>query len=227
MPFAVTDEQRELVSTARKLLADAARADPPPPAWDTRDAGINRKLWRSLAELGLLGLGVAEERGGSGAGVRELCLLAEQVGAAVLRVPFTGTAAVLAILGQGAGGQDVSAIVDGSVVAVPAWETFPFIPAHSPGRCTPRMCSSSAPVPGGRCSVPPLSSSTRWPATSSRLSAARSYIKTRYAVPYETYFVRQVAVLDRSDDRPAGRLVDATGVAGGLLWHPQVRRVPA
>lgn len=72
-----------------------------------------------------------------------------------------------------------------------------------------------------------LSSSTRWPATSSRLSAARSYIKTRYAVPYETYFVRQVAVLDRSDDRPAGRLVDATGVAGGLLWHPQVRRVPA
>ena len=27
MPFAVTDEQRELVSTARKLLADAARAD--------------------------------------------------------------------------------------------------------------------------------------------------------------------------------------------------------
>jgi len=130
MPFAVTDEQRELVSTARKLLADAARADPLPPAWDTRDAGINRKLWRSLAELGLLGLGVAEERGGSGAGVRELCLLAEQVGAAVPRVPFTGTAAVLAILGQGAGGQDVSAIVDGSVVAVPAWETFPFIPGH-------------------------------------------------------------------------------------------------
>ncbi len=120
----MTDEQRELVSTARTLLADAARADPLPPAWDTRDTrdtGINRKLWRSLAELDL---GVAEERGGSGAGVRELCLLAEQVGAAVPRVPFTGTAAVLAILGQGAGG-------------------------------TPRMCSSSAPVPGGRCSVPP------------------------------------------------------------------------
>jgi len=44
--------------------------------------------------------------------------------AAVPRVPFTGTAAVMAILGRGAGGQDVSAIVDGSVVAVPAWETF-------------------------------------------------------------------------------------------------------
>jgi hypothetical protein len=34
----------------------------------------------------------------------------------------------MAILGRGAGGQDVSAIVDGSVVSVPAWETFPFIP---------------------------------------------------------------------------------------------------
>jgi Acyl-CoA dehydrogenase, C-terminal domain len=41
---------------------------------------------------------------------------------------FTGTAAVLAILGRGAGGQDVSAIVDGSVVVGPAGETFPFIP---------------------------------------------------------------------------------------------------
>lgn len=38
MPFAVTGEKRELVSTARKLLADAARADPLPPAWDTQDA---------------------------------------------------------------------------------------------------------------------------------------------------------------------------------------------
>jgi alkylation response protein AidB-like acyl-CoA dehydrogenase len=52
---AVTDEQRELVSTARKLLADAACADRLPPAWDTRYPGLNRKLWRSLAELGLLG----------------------------------------------------------------------------------------------------------------------------------------------------------------------------
>jgi len=49
---------------------------------------------------------------------------------AVPRVPFSATAAVLAIAAMGANGRDVSAIVAGSVIAVPAWETFPFIPDH-------------------------------------------------------------------------------------------------
>lgn len=120
MPFATIDEQRELVATARQVLADAARLDPVPPTWGNRAAGLNQELWRSLADLGLLGVGIPEKRGGSGGGARELCLLAEQVGAVVPRIPFTGTAAVLA-----ATRHDVTDIVDGSAVVVPAWETFP------------------------------------------------------------------------------------------------------
>lgn len=116
----LTEEAQQLASTARQVLSAAAQTDPVPPAWENRGAGINRSLWKSLAELGLLGVGTPEERGGSGGGVRDLCVLAEQVGAAVPRVPFIGTVAVLA-----ATSQDVADIVEGSVVAVPGWETFP------------------------------------------------------------------------------------------------------
>ncbi len=120
MHMAMTEELHQLAITARQVLAAAARVDPVPTTWEDRAAGLNRELWRSLADLGLLGVGIPEERGGSGGGVRELCLLAEQVGAAVPRIPFAGTAAVIA-----ATGHDVTDIVDGSRVVVPAWETFP------------------------------------------------------------------------------------------------------
>jgi acyl-CoA dehydrogenase len=106
-----------------KLLADTA--DPIPPSWNERGAGLNRSLWGSLAGLGLLGLGVAEDVGGSGGGLRELCLVAEEIGGACARAPFVGTAAALA-----AGAPDVGAIVDGSLIAVPAWETHPALPGR-------------------------------------------------------------------------------------------------
>ena len=116
----LSEEQRQLALSARGVLDAAARVDPVPPTWEDRATGLNGELWRSLADLGLLGVGVAEERGVSGGGMRELCLLAEEVGSAVPRIPFTGTAAVLA-----ATRIDVSDVVDGSAVTVPAWETFP------------------------------------------------------------------------------------------------------
>ncbi|MFI5798672.1 acyl-CoA dehydrogenase family protein [Streptomyces sp. NPDC051677] len=123
MPFALTGEQRELASTARQVLAE--RAGPLPPAWDAAGEGLHRDLWRSLAELGFLGLGVPEERGGSGGGLRELCLVAEQVGGALPRIPFIATVTVLAAVAD-----DVRAIANGDVVAVPAWETFPIVPGR-------------------------------------------------------------------------------------------------
>jgi alkylation response protein AidB-like acyl-CoA dehydrogenase len=126
MPVPKTDEQRELVTEVRRLLVE--RGDSLPPLWGEQGAGLNRILWRSLAELGLLGVGLAEERGGSGGDLRELCLVAEQVGAACARIPFIGTAAVLA-----AGPPDIASIVGGSVIAVAAWETFPGLPRRRSG----------------------------------------------------------------------------------------------
>jgi acyl-CoA dehydrogenase len=120
------DEQRELVATVRAVLTESA--EPLEVPWDAIDEGIDRSLWGLLAKLGLAGLGVSEDRGGSGGGLRELCLVAEQLGGVLGRVPFVGTAAVLA-----AGPSDVGSIADGSVIAVPAWETFLDLPHRRDG----------------------------------------------------------------------------------------------
>jgi alkylation response protein AidB-like acyl-CoA dehydrogenase len=97
----LSDELRELGGTSRRLLERLTRTSPLPPSFGT-PAGLDRELWSSLAGLGLLGLAVPEELGGSGGGATELCVLAEQMGAALPAVPFAGTAAVAAVLVTGA-----------------------------------------------------------------------------------------------------------------------------
>jgi alkylation response protein AidB-like acyl-CoA dehydrogenase len=124
----LSDELRELGSTARRLLDRSARTSPLPPPFGA-PAGLDRELWSSLAELGLLGVAVPEELGGSGGRATELCVLAEAVGAALPAVPFAGTAAVAAVLVAGADDgvarQVLAEVVKGTIVVAPAWETFP------------------------------------------------------------------------------------------------------
>ncbi|QYN34017.1 acyl-CoA/acyl-ACP dehydrogenase [Pseudonocardia sp. DSM 110487] len=124
----LSDELRELGSTSRRLLERSARTSPLPPPFGAT-ARLDRELWSSLAGLGLLGLAVPEELGGSGGGATELCVLAEEVGAALPAVPFAGTAAVAAVLVAGAddgvGRQVLAEVVKGTLVVAPAWETFP------------------------------------------------------------------------------------------------------
>lgn len=142
MHFAMTDEQLELGRTAQQLLADHANRNPLPPTLDAIPRTLDRGLWASLAELGLLGLGVPEDQGGSGGGMPELCILAERVGAALPTVPFSAAATVAAVLVQEADSPYVRAalgrVVDGSEVAVPAWETFPadVVPGRRAGPLT-------------------------------------------------------------------------------------------
>jgi acyl-CoA dehydrogenase len=133
----LSDELRELGSTSRRLLERSARTSPLPPPFDA-PAGLDRELWSSLAGLGLLGLAVPEELGGSGGGATELCVVAEQVGAALPAVPFAGTAAVAAVLVAGADDgvarQVLAGVVKGTLVVAPAWETFPaqVVPGRRP-----------------------------------------------------------------------------------------------
>lgn len=59
--------------------------------------GCPPERWRALAELGWLGLDLPEDEGGLGAGLTEVCLLAEQMGACLLVEPFVANA----VLGRG------------------------------------------------------------------------------------------------------------------------------
>ncbi|MEU6589909.1 acyl-CoA dehydrogenase family protein [Streptomyces sp. NPDC046881] len=138
MRFALSDEHRELTRTVHRLLVERRGAFPPVfgPI-----AGPDRDLWEELAGLGLLGLTVPEHLGGAGAGLLEAALVVEQAGATLPPVPYLPVAVAAAVLaeahgggGNGPGAELLKGITDGSLLVVPAWETFPRTVV---GRCRP------------------------------------------------------------------------------------------
>ncbi|MGI9008314.1 MAG: acyl-CoA dehydrogenase [Streptosporangiaceae bacterium] len=123
MSIAIADEHRELASTVSDFLsARGARA-------------ANRALleapaeelpafWPELGELGWLGLHLPEEYGGSGFGLPELVIVAEQMGRAVAPGPFVPTVIASAALAA-IGSDDVRqrwlpGLADGSVAGAVA-----------------------------------------------------------------------------------------------------------
>jgi len=92
----LTEEQSLLGETIDGLLGkryDAATRL----ALLSSQQGWSRDLWRQYAELGLLGLTVAEEYGGAGMGIAELAVVMESFGKALVLEPFLSTV----VLGAG------------------------------------------------------------------------------------------------------------------------------
>jgi alkylation response protein AidB-like acyl-CoA dehydrogenase len=87
-----TDEHEELRATVRALLTDqsdelAVRAQM------QTERGWDEGVWKQLAEqVGLAGLIIPETYGGAGFGYVELCVVAEEMGRALLCAPFLSTA---------------------------------------------------------------------------------------------------------------------------------------
>jgi alkylation response protein AidB-like acyl-CoA dehydrogenase len=86
MDFEFSPEQEALRDLARSICQDHATPDRLK-AIERDSEGIDRDLWTALARANLLGVALPEAFGGSGLGLTELCLLLEQVGAAVAPVP--------------------------------------------------------------------------------------------------------------------------------------------
>lgn len=122
MALTFTEEQEELRTTLRRFLADKA-----PSAdvrrWMDSDPGHDPALWRQMAgQLGLHGLALPEEYGGSGGGPVELGIVLEELGRVLLPSPYFAT---VALAGQAltACGDDTAkarwlpGIADGSLTA--------------------------------------------------------------------------------------------------------------
>ncbi len=93
MDFAFTDEQVELKRQARAWLSERY---PLERDWD----GVQDYRWAELAELGWLGVSVAEEDGGVGLGFVEEVILLEELGYALYPGPYLATVGfALAALG--------------------------------------------------------------------------------------------------------------------------------
>lgn len=91
-----TDIRTMLVDSARRWTERACTPEARSMASD-HATGCPPERWRELAELGWLGIALPEADGGMGAGLPEQCLLAEQLGRALLTEPFVSSA----VLGNG------------------------------------------------------------------------------------------------------------------------------
>jgi|TARA_R110002049_G_scaffold199766_4_gene370190 alkylation response protein AidB-like acyl-CoA dehydrogenase len=120
MDFAFTDEQAMIAETARQFFTETATSK------RTREAmkvdGFDRDTWRSFCqELGLSGLLISEEFGGSGLGMVEFANVAEAAGAQVAAIPLLGQTMVGQAIAAGGSDEQKSAwlprLATGEIVA--------------------------------------------------------------------------------------------------------------
>ncbi|WP_030172490.1 acyl-CoA dehydrogenase family protein [Spirillospora albida] len=118
MKLVDTEEQRELREALRRFFADRSPAAEVRRLMET-PGGHDPKVWAQMAEqLGLQGLAIPEEHGGAGFGHRELAVVLEEMGRAVVCAPFLATVTASAALVAGDGGHDLlPGIADGSTIA--------------------------------------------------------------------------------------------------------------
>ncbi|MCP5043997.1 MAG: acyl-CoA dehydrogenase [bacterium] len=121
-----TDEHEELRATVRQFLAD--RSDEQAVRTQmASERGFDDDVWQQLAEqVGLTGLVVPEEHGGADFSYVELCIVAEEMGRALLCAPYLSTAvmstnALLHCANATAQKEVLPGIADGSTRATLAW----------------------------------------------------------------------------------------------------------
>ncbi len=90
MEFSLSEEQEMLKTMARDFLENEC------PKTHVREmmedeVGFSRELWKKMADVGWLGLVFPEEYGGSGMNFRDLTILCEEMGRALLPGPFLQT----------------------------------------------------------------------------------------------------------------------------------------
>jgi len=85
------------------------------------EPGFDRDTWRKMCEMGWLGLRVSEDAGGSGLGVRELCGLAEELGAGLVPEPLIPAAMAAVLLPA----EHLPELLSGDRIVLPAWQEQP------------------------------------------------------------------------------------------------------
>lgn len=95
MPTLSIDERNAIRESFSRLLVQEGSLDHVRAAMETPE-GFDRALWRRIAELGVTGLLIDADHGGSDASAVELELLMEEAGAALLCAPLMSSAVLAA-----------------------------------------------------------------------------------------------------------------------------------
>jgi 3-oxochol-4-en-24-oyl-CoA dehydrogenase len=123
MPIAISEEHRALAQSVAHFLTDHQSRAAARSLLDAEVDGLPA-FWAELGGLGLLGLHVPEELGGSGFGLAETLVVAEQMGRYLAPGPFVPTVIASAVLA--AAGSDelrkrlLPGLADGSVIGAAA-----------------------------------------------------------------------------------------------------------
>lgn len=126
MNFAFSEEQEELRRTVRAFLEDKSPESEVRRLMETVE-GYDPAVWRQMADqLGLQGLAIPEEYGGSGFTYVELAVVLEEMGRALLCAPYFATVALAANLLLHAGDEAAKkeylpAIASGDMIATVAF----------------------------------------------------------------------------------------------------------
>jgi 3-oxochol-4-en-24-oyl-CoA dehydrogenase len=123
MSIAISEEHRALAQSVADLLTDHQSRAVARSLLEA-EADARPAFWTELGGLGLLGLHVSEELGGSGFGLLETLVVAEQMGRHLAPGPFVPTVITSAVLAA-AGPEDVQkrllpGLADGSVIGAAA-----------------------------------------------------------------------------------------------------------
>src|SRR5215207_2238601 len=130
MEFELTDEQAMLREASRDLLSDRAPVAVLRAQLDDADE-VDPTLWRLVGELGWMGLLADEEHGGSGQGLVEAALVAQEIGRAVARGPFLPALVVTRAVARD-GAHELRAEVLPALAQGDAWATWAFAEPGSP-----------------------------------------------------------------------------------------------
>ena len=95
MNFAFSEEQEELRKTVRSFLEQKSSEAEVRRLMETEE-GYDQAVWKQMGEqMGLQGLAIPEEYGGSGYSYVELIIVLEEMGRALLAAPYFSTVSAL------------------------------------------------------------------------------------------------------------------------------------
>jgi alkylation response protein AidB-like acyl-CoA dehydrogenase len=117
MRFSFTDDQTQMQGALRDLLKKECAPSVVRAAWARPLDAAPSSLWRTLAELGVVGLTVPEAYGGLGLDELDLVLLLEECGRAALPAPILETTAVAAPLLRDIASDDIKATWLGAIAS--------------------------------------------------------------------------------------------------------------
>lgn len=97
MEFALSEEQEALLLTARDWAAGESQPTVRNSGGSSSDAQARfQKCWQQLAELGFLGILVPVDHGGVGGSLLDAVLVAQELSARLITIPYSGTAILAA-----------------------------------------------------------------------------------------------------------------------------------